>query len=512
MDLHELIDGLPIEAVAAPAGVRVGDLTEDSRTVLPGSMFIARPGLSSDGRRYINQAIDDGAVAILTDPETARSLVAAGVAVLASDDLPLACALLAERFFGNPSAGLRLAGVTGTNGKTTVAHMVHGLLNAAGHRCGLIGTVTIDDGREVAHAEMTTLPAIELSRTLASMVEHGCTCAVMEVSSHALDQRRAAGLSFDAGVFTTLGSDHLDYHGTLESYAAAKARLFELLPESAVAIVNADDPAHERMLERCRSGVVRCSKSAGDATVRITERSIDGITVAIEGPFGSLAADVPMTGDHNAMNLLQAACVAHALGASGQELRASIGSATPPPGRLEPVRVADESDISVFVDFAHTPDALQSTLSALRESIRVSARRGRLCVVFGCGGDRDTTKRPVMGDIAARLADRVVLTSDNPRSERPSEIISQIIAGMPPAGREAVLVHAERERAIEAAIVDAQPGDVVVIAGKGHERRQISAEGVRAFDDRQQAADALRRRAEALAGAPGSAAGTAAHA
>lgn len=488
MDLHELVDGLPIRVVSAPPGVRVCDLTEDSRTVLPGSLFVARPGLTSDGRRYIGQAVGDGASVILTDPATARELHARNVAVLSSDNLPLATALLAERFFGNPSTKLRLAGVTGTNGKTTVVHLAHGILNAAGHRCGLIGTVTIDDGRETADADMTTLPAIELSRTLASMVEHGCTCAVMEVSSHALDQDRATALAFDAGVFTTLGSDHLDYHGTIENYAAAKARLFELLPAEALAIVNADHPAHERMLRDCQARVLRCSALAGDATV-----AINGADLALRGPFGEVTAHVQMPGDHNAINLLQAVCVAHTLGATPEELREAVAHATPPPGRLE--RVSEPSDgITVFVDFAHTPDALESVLDAVR-----AATGGALWVVFGCGGDRDTTKRPVMGGIAARLADRVVLTSDNPRSEKPSAIISEIITGMPTKARESVIVHAERERAIEHAIIDAAPGDVVVIAGKGHERTQVSAEGTRAFDDRDHARRALAMRASEVA-------------
>ena len=496
MDLHQLIDGLPIEVVTAPPGVRVGDLTEDSRTVLPGSLFVARPGLTSDGRRFIGQAIADGAAAVLTDPDTARDVRPRHAAVLTTSDVPLTTALLAERFFGNPSSALKLAGVTGTNGKTSVVHLAHGILNAAGHRCGLVGTVVIDDGREIAQADMTTLPAIELSRTLASMVEHGCTCAVMEVSSHALDQQRVAAMKFDAGVFTTLGSDHLDYHGTIENYAAAKARLFAMLPGSALAIVNADDPATERMLRDCASRVLRTSMSSAAAAVRIVERSIDRISLDMQGPFGALTTELSMTGDHNAMNLLQAVCVAHELGASPAELLDAVNRATPPPGRLERVRTPRD-DITVFVDFAHTPDAIERTLEGLRASIGDAADRPRLWAVFGCGGDRDTTKRPVMGAIAARLADRVVLTSDNPRSERPDAIISQILGGMPEPARASVLVHAARERAIEAAVLDARPGDIVVIAGKGHERTQIASDGTRDFDDRAHAARALKMRSVA---------------
>ncbi|MEL6498960.1 MAG: UDP-N-acetylmuramoyl-L-alanyl-D-glutamate--2,6-diaminopimelate ligase [Planctomycetota bacterium] len=490
MDLRDLICGLPIDVVRSVRGLRVSDLTEDSRTVLPGSLFVARPGLSSDGRRYIEQAIARGAAAVLTDATTARDIAGPVGAVLTAGDLRETTALLAERFFGNPSKRLRLAGVTGTNGKTTVAHLAHGLLNAAGQRCGLIGTVTIDDGREAAPAEMTTLPSIELSRTLATMVDHGCTCAVMEVSSHALDQGRVSALSFDAGVFTTLGIDHLDYHGTIESYAAAKAKLFEMLPRSAAAIVNADDPACDRMLSACRARRLRCSASSGDATLDITSRTLSSCDVSLTGPFGALAASLPLAGDYNAMNLLLAVCVAHAFGASGSGLRAGIARPALPRGRLERVS-RDADDVTVLIDFAHTPDALESVLQAVR-----GVAGGSLCVVFGCGGDRDTTKRPTMGGIASSRADRVVLTSDNPRSEDPSGIVREILAGVPAGDRGPVQVVVDRSAAIATAIADADPGDVVIIAGKGHEQTQVSADGVMAFDDREHAARALRRRAE----------------
>ena len=274
MELRRLIETLDVRAVSQGAlGVRVTDLTDDSRTVLPGSLFVARPGVRDDGRRYIEQAVRDGAVAVLTDETGAGLVDAEHATALVAGDIALVAAQMAERFHGNPTRKLKLVGVTGTNGKTTVVHLVHGIMNAAGVRTGMVGTVEIDDGREIALAEMTTPPAIELSRTFASMVDAGCQAAVMEASSHALDQRRVAGLAFDIGVFTTLGTDHMDYHTDRESYLQAKQRLFGMLGEDGVAIVNADDEASEAMIAGCRARVVRTSMERGDWTVRVLSRT-----------------------------------------------------------------------------------------------------------------------------------------------------------------------------------------------------------------------------------------------
>jgi UDP-N-acetylmuramoyl-L-alanyl-D-glutamate--2,6-diaminopimelate ligase len=487
-----------ISVIGGPVRGRIVDLTEDSRTVLPGSLFVARPGLAVDGRRFIAEAVRDGAVAVLTDAQGAAQVDTTQAVALVAEDLPRAVAAVAERFFGFPSRRLRLIGVTGTNGKTTVAHLTHGLLNACGRRCGLIGTVSIDDGREVAASDMTTLPAIELSRTLATMVEHGCEAAVMEVSSHALDQGRVAGLAFDVGVFTSLGRDHLDYHGTPERYAASKARLFSMLPAEGLAVVNVDDPGHGAMLAGCPSGVLRCSLGGGAVSAEIMDSSLSGMRARLRGPFGALEARLPMVGEHNAMNMLQAICSAHAVGARPEELLGAVTRLTPPPGRLEAVHGPDD-DLAVLVDYAHTPDAIERTLTAVR---RVMAQ-GRLWIVFGCGGNRDRGKRPAMGAVAARLADRVVLTSDNPRLERPSEILGEILAGMDEPARERTLVHADRGKAIESAVLLAEPGDVVLIAGKGHETTQSLPDGaggliVRPFDDRTEARACLRARAMAV--------------
>jgi UDP-N-acetylmuramoyl-L-alanyl-D-glutamate--2,6-diaminopimelate ligase len=275
MDLSDLIAGLKVRTVGggAPGPVRVCDITDDSRTAVTGSLFVARTGLQSDGRKFIPDALKSGAVAVLTDDPAVR-LPSSAAALLISDDLPLVAAEMAERFYGTPTARLELVGITGTNGKTTTAHLVHDMLNGAGVRCGLIGTVLIDDGREVSRADMTTPPAIELSRTFATMVESGCKAAAMEVSSHALDQGRVAALRFDIGVFTNLTGDHLDYHKTMEAYAAAKARLFEMLPGDGCAIVNAEDRYAEQMAKGCRAKVLRCRVTEGEGAAQKADECV----------------------------------------------------------------------------------------------------------------------------------------------------------------------------------------------------------------------------------------------
>lgn len=495
MMLADLIAGLGITPVdRRPLMVRICDLTEDSRTVLPGSLFVARPGVKSDGRAYIAAAVRAGATAVLTDPVACRALEGTveigGAYLLSAADVPTACAHLAERFYGGPSARLCAAAVTGTNGKTTIAWLIWRMLNAVGVRCGLIGTVMVDDGREVAAADMTTPPALEIARTLGCMVESGCKAVALEASSHALDQRRLAALRMPIAIFTNLTRDHLDYHGTMEAYAAAKARLFEMLPADGVAIVNADDEAAERMVRDCRAPVVRCGlgpRPEVEASARILAATGAGMRLDLRGPWGQIVTEAPLVGRYNAMNMLQAVVATHAalgrVGADAAGLREAVGAATAPPGRLERV---DAPDLTVLVDYAHTDDGLRSALTAVRG---VMTPPSRLWVVFGCGGDRDKGKRPKMGAAAAELADRVVVTSDNPRTERPGDIIDAILTGIASAARGKVVVQAERGRAIEWALQQAAPGDVVVIAGKGHEATQTIADGTggtiaQPFDDR----------------------------
>jgi UDP-N-acetylmuramoyl-L-alanyl-D-glutamate--2,6-diaminopimelate ligase len=453
-------------------------------------------------------AAQAGATAILTDEAEAAAVGEAcpQVAIVAAADVPRAAALLAERFYGNPSSKLDVVAVTGTNGKTTTTWLLWQLMNAAGRRCGLIGTVVIDDGRETARAMMTTPPAIEMSRTLASMVEAGCVAVTLEASSHALDQKRVEAVSFDVACFTNLTQDHLDYHGTMERYAAAKARLFEMLPKDGRALVNVGDPFWERMVRDCRAEVVRCRagvEGEADWRVEILSETLDGMRVRLTGPSrggagrggdAAIEALVPLIGSYNAMNLLQAVASASALGLSADEIRAGLAGVSAPPGRIE--RVSDQrDDVHVFVDYAHTEDGLHSVLRAVA-AVRGS---GRMWVVFGCGGDRDRTKRPKMGAAAAAHGDVVVVTSDNPRTERPGDIIDMVLAGIPESQREKVTVQADRARAIRHAVTGAAPGDVVVIAGKGHETEQILPDGRGGmmsvhFDDREVAREALEAR------------------
>jgi len=510
MRLDELISGLPVR-LASPADgecpdLRVCDITEDSRTVMPGSLYIARRGEKADGRQFIPAAIAAGATAILTDDPALQlepaSRDASPVVLLIADDVPLISAYLGERFYGNPSSRLALIGVTGTNGKTTTTYIAHQILNALGVRCGLIGTVMIDDGTEVAPASMTTPPALEISRTLSRMIDAGCRAAVLEVSSHSLAQKRVAALSFDVGVFTNLTGDHLDYHGTMDAYADAKAELFSMLApanEGGTAIVNADDPAWERMVRNCQARIWRTSTTSAagaecSATIRHATRF--HTDVELRAPFGGSGVfemRAPMVGPHNVMNSLQAIAAVQAVVGGGnpklgelareqaigpEQILAELARCGAPPGRLECV-TTPSNPITVYVDYAHTDDALRTVLLVLRDVMKNdAAETGKLAVVFGCGGDRDATKRPRMGKVACDLADRIYITSDNPRTEDPLSIIDAVVSGMPAravhdlaTGR--VVIEPDRRKAILRSIREARPGDVVIIAGKGHEDYQI---------------------------------------
>lgn len=502
MMLPELIADLPVRVVRGePARVRICDLTEDSRTAVPGSLFVARRGLTVDGRRFAAQAAAAGAVAVLTDDPAALGELPAGCCVLVSDNVPAAAAELAERMFGNPSTTLHLIGVTGTNGKSTVAHLVHRVLNAAGLRCGLIGTIEIDDGRERVPAAMTTPGSIEISRTLESMVEAGCEAAVMEVSSHALHQQRVAALRFDVGVFTNLTGDHLDYHGTMEAYAAAKRMLFEQVRRTGgLSIINIDDEHGPSMaIGRYQTCTVNGQPDA-DWSASIATQRPEGMELDVRGPGFAFRRRVELIGVHNAMNALQALAAASAVldGADrAHQLADAITLVGPPAGRLERVSTAADG-ITVLVDYAHTDDALDHALRAVRAIVPEGAK---LTVVFGCGGDRDRHKRPRMGAAAASQADRIIITSDNPRSEPPSRIIDDIVAGIAQDRRAALSVHVDRGRAIAEAVRNAAPGDVVLIAGKGHETDQVAADETgrlcrTPFDDREVARAALRSRRE----------------
>jgi UDP-N-acetylmuramoyl-L-alanyl-D-glutamate--2,6-diaminopimelate ligase len=495
MKLSTLIAGLDVTVPAAVDPV-IWNLAEDSRKVRQGACFFARVGTKADGRAFIADAIARGAVAVIAPKGSpAPEGMPSTVAWVEAADPALAAALIAERFHGSPSRTLELVGVTGTNGKTTIAYLVQQLLAASGLRTGLVGTVEIDDGAARVPSQLTTPPALELSELFARMVDHGCRAAAMEVSSHSLDQKRVAGLSFRTAIFTNLTGDHLDYHGTMERYAEAKATLFSMLDPSGTAIVNIDDPWSRVMLDAAkRSGarVLRVSlvDPTADCFGTVHRMGLESMDVTFRGPWGLIEMKLPLVGRHNAMNALEAAAAAWTRGVDQARLAHALSVCAAPPGRLQPVAVGG-AGFSVLVDYAHSDDALANVLGALRPTVPAG---GRLRVVFGCGGDRDRTKRPRMAKVACEGADEVIVTSDNPRTEDPQAIIEEILAGVPGEARARVVVEADRAQAIALAVSTAREGDIILIAGKGHEDYQIIGTEKRNFDDRREAEAALRMR------------------
>ena len=496
---------LPVPAALRARAPEITLVTDDSRRVVPGSLFVARAGTQSDGRAFVADAVARGAAAVLhsgQDP-CAGVVGAEGVVRVAAPEgteLGRFACLLADRLEGCPSHWLDVVGVTGTNGKTTITFLLQQFLRAHARPCGVIGTVVIDDGLRAEPANLTTPSGADVAAAMGRMVRNGCRACAIEVSSHALDQGRADALRFRVAIFTNLTGDHLDYHRTMEHYAAAKARLFGMLDASGTAVVNADDPWHARMLEGCPAHVLRCRvgeggegrpPAAGECVVTIHEARLGWQDATFAGPWGGIRVRLPVVGRHNAMNALQAAAAAWALGVPAEVLGRVLGSCKAPPGRLEPV-TAPADPFAVLVDYAHTDDALLNVLAALRPLVGPG---GRMVTVFGCGGDRDRTKRPRMMRVACEWSDRVVVTSDNPRTEDPGAIIEEVVAGRPGDCGAEVTCEPDRADAIALAVGGARPGDIVLIAGKGHEDYQIIGTEKRAFDDRSVARRALDARA-----------------
>ncbi len=510
MKLRQLLDPLAYTLAQGNLDADILDLTDDSRQVKPGSLFIARAGHASSGQNYIGDAIAQGAIAILaTTPPAVGVATPQGQPVtwVVTPALNQAVAgQIAQTFFDHPDRKLSLIGITGTNGKTTTAFLIRHLLETAGMHCGMIGTISIDDGRNVYPAELTTPGAIEFVRLLATMVNHGCQAVVAEVSSHALHQGRVAGLTFRVGIFTNLTGDHLDYHHTMDQYADAKAILFDHLPADAFAILNADDPYAQRIARDCKAHLLWCTLAdlpAAPATGKLTQAGVvkleaDHSIARFDGPWGSVEAKLPLVGRHNIANTLQAIAAANAVTAQSRTLARALADCPAPGGRLEPVSLPDADPRHpmpvVLVDYAHTHDALENVLNALRPICQ-----GRLITLFGCGGDRDKTKRPKMAHVACVLSDQVVITLDNPRTEDPAAIINDILVGVPTDRRSIVTVEPDRAAAIAQVIAGAGPRDIVLLAGKGHEDYQIIGRTKRHFDDRQHALGALERRRQASA-------------
>lgn len=486
MRLHVLLRGLdtPLDLSTIP-DLEVLGVQEDSRLVRSGDLFIARPGTKTDGRQFVEDARDRGAVAVVA----ARPIEGIPLPQVVVPDPAKAASLLAHAIRGDPTRSLAVAGVTGTNGKTTTTYLVRHLLQSVGQRCGLVGTVEIDDGRDTRPAEMTTPGAVQLAELFARMRDHGCDACAIETSSHALDQQRVAGVRYAAAGFTNLTGDHLDYHGTMDRYADAKATLFAMLDGDAVACVNVDSPYAGRMVRDCRARVVRFSmRPASDAdwTARDIRTTAVGTTFILHSPDGSAEVSMRLVGRHNVENALCAASlVGERFGLTVHQVAAAMRTASGAPGRLQPVDAGQP--FAVLVDYAHTDDALENVLSALRP-----LTRGKLRVVFGCGGDRDRTKRPRMARVAERLADVVYVTSDNPRTEDPMRVIEDIHGGFSATVGKPVVVEPDRRAAIARALLDAQAGDCVLIAGKGHEKEQIVGTTRHHFDDVEEANRVLR--------------------
>jgi len=481
MRLHQLLAAINAKADPEWRHVEIQSLSTDSRTTEPGALFIATRGLQADGHDFIAKAVARGARAVVAE----RPVIVEAVPVVVTESTRKAVSRLSTVFFGSPSASMTVVGVTGTNGKTTTTHLISSILREAGLPCGLIGTIRYQVGDFEVPATHTTPDPVVLQGLLARMRDRGIQAAVMEVSSHSLDQGRVDDVTFKVGVFTNLTGDHLDYHKSLHAYREAKGRLFRLLPAQGAAVVNIDDPSASYFLRQAHCKPVTYGLSGdADVTASVLRSDSRGSTIRVSAPGGDFEADVALVGRHNVSNCLAAVAAAQFLGISAEAIARALGSVVNVDGRLE--RVDCGQDFDVFVDYAHTDDALKNVLEALRP-----LTRGRLIVVFGCGGDRDRTKRPRMGRVAAELADRVIITSDNPRSEDPLDIIAEIRAGVTDNG--GVTEIADRAEAIEKAVAEAASGDVVLIAGKGHETYQVFRDKSIDFDDRRVVREILSR-------------------
>jgi len=490
--LLAMADALPKGQLPAIPGagldVPCTAVTHDSRQVKPGSVFVALPGEKADGAAFAPQAIASGAVAIVAERPASTPVGAPWIVV---SDARLALALLAAEFFGHPSRQMKVIGTTGTNGKTTTSYVMHSIFEAAGIRCGLMGTVTYRIGDRELAATRTTPEAPEVQSFMRQMVDAGCGACVMEVSSHALAMRRVDGIRFAAGVFTNLTRDHLDFHQNMENYFAAKRRLFEMLPADAPAVINVDDPRAASLVEIAGRPVTYAVTKDADVTPGPLSFALRGLEFDVRMPQGVAHVKSKLVGKPNVYNILAAAGTAAAVGIPIKAIERGLQKLSDVPGRFEVVSSPDD-DITVVVDYAHTDDALRNLL----ETARALASR-RLITVFGAGGDRDKTKRPLMGMVAARLSDVVVITSDNPRGEDPARIIEEVKRGAEPESRQGnaeVLAIADRRDAILQAIDRASRGDVVLIAGKGHEKYQDIGGRITPFDDVAVAREALEAR------------------
>jgi UDP-N-acetylmuramoyl-L-alanyl-D-glutamate--2,6-diaminopimelate ligase len=505
MKLGDLLIGLETRTTLPPGwrDREVRDIAHDSRKVKPGSLFVAVRGFHSDGHQFISQAIKKGASAIVAEKKVGPP-VPADMPLLIVDDSRRALALLANAFFGHPSRRLKLIGITGTNGKTTTTHLVKSIIEAAGHTAGLIGTIDYRVGDKVYPAPNTTPESLELQRLLSEMVGLGASHCVMEVSSHALALNRIEGCEFAVAGFTNLTQDHLDFHKNMDAYFQAKLRLFTGLTPEAWAVVNSDDERGVEIVRKTRARVITTGygELANVRPLGTIRHSMNGLMFDAASPAGTIPVESSLVGRYNIYNILTAIGIGAALGIGADMIASGIRKMKAVPGRME--QVDEGQPFGVVVDYAHTEDALVRLLESVRE---VTA--GRVITVFGCGGDRDKTKRPRMGAAAIAGSDIVIITSDNPRTEDPLSIIRDIELGLAdrgvkksakdttkqvPPGMKPYYVIPGRHEAVAVAIGLAKPGDVVVLAGKGHEDYQIIGEKKMHFDDREVAREEIRKK------------------
>jgi UDP-N-acetylmuramoyl-L-alanyl-D-glutamate--2,6-diaminopimelate ligase len=478
--LKTILEGLPCE-VHGSLNIDIEDIVFDSRKVRSGSLFVAILGTHQDGNDFVRSAIQAGAKAILSE----KDLHAAGATIIRVQDPSKALAPIALRFWDNPSGALRMVGITGTNGKTTISYLVESIFKVAGWPTGVMGTINYRFGKLSTPAPNTTPLASELQRFLATIVRQNGKACVMEVSSHALELGRVEGVDFDVAVFSNLTQDHLDFHKTMDAYAAAKAKLFASVSPSSTkpfpkqAVINVDDPWAKTMSNAARVPVLKYSLS-GPAELCTKNLVCDssGSRFEMYTPAGHSPVRLPLLGDYNVMNALAAAGAALSQGISLAQIVRGLEGVTGVPGRME--RIASPTGFTVVVDYAHSEDALRQVMSTLRK-----LKPKHLVTVFGCGGDRDRTKRPLMGEAAAQMSDEVIVTSDNPRSEDPSRIALDVEVGVRRVRSDHYQTILDRESAIEKAFTLAVPGDIVLIAGKGHENYQIMSDKTIPFDDRE---------------------------
>jgi UDP-N-acetylmuramoyl-L-alanyl-D-glutamate--2,6-diaminopimelate ligase len=473
--------------VAALPGIDIHGLAYDSRQVKPGDVFIALRGMKSAGADFATDAIRRGAVAVVADRPADTEPSVPWVVV---PDARAAMAALAADFYGHPSRSMQVVGITGTNGKTTTAYLLRAVFESAGKKCGLLGTVTYSMGDTQLPASRTTPEAPDVQQMFRRMIDAGCEACVMEVSSHALALRRVDETTFTAAVFTNLTRDHLDYHGDMEAYFAAKRRLFDMLPPGAPSVINLDDPRGESLRKSVSAPVTYAINKQADVMPGPLTLTFEGLEFDARTPKGLVHVRSKLVGRPNVSNILATIAVATALDIPAAAIERGLASLGGVPGRFELVSNSTD-DVTVVIDYAHTDDALKNLL----ETARPLAPR-RVITVFGCGGDRDRTKRPLMGAVAVRLSDVVVMTSDNPRTEDPVRIIEEIKRGIPPASDRtaATFTIVDRKEAIQFAIRKAEPGDLVLLVGKGHEQSQTVGSKELPFDEAAIAREALERR------------------